>query len=178
MDLIRKRSIVPDPWRLELAPTASLDTASIAPGDIIVSVERWLGEPTTLRARGTRVGVRLGADDGIDALVSSELHELALVDFHFASFAEGRAYSQARLLRARHGFRGTLRASGDVSRDRLSFMERCGFDEFRPDGIDDLAPLLAAFDEVTLRYQPDVADDRTVARRRGFRRRARVSITA
>ena len=48
----------------------------------------------------------------------------------FPKFTDGRAYSQARLLRGRYGYRGELRANGDVLRDQLLFMQRCGFDAF------------------------------------------------
>ena len=58
------------------------------------------------------------------------LDRLALVALVFPSFRDGRAYSQARLLRERHGFRGELRATGDVLRDQFLFLVRAGFDAF------------------------------------------------
>ena len=48
----------------------------------------------------------------------------------FPKFTDGRAYSQARLLRDRYRYKGELRASGDVLRDQLLFMRRCGFNSF------------------------------------------------
>ena len=48
----------------------------------------------------------------------------------FAKFADGRAFSYARLLRDRYGFRGELRAIGDVLIDEIPLMLRCGFDSF------------------------------------------------
>lgn len=50
------------------------------------------------------------------------------IDLHFPKFTDGRAYSQARLLRQRRGFTGELRATGDVLIDQLVHMARCGFD--------------------------------------------------
>ncbi len=64
------------------------------------------------------------------AALAGALEGLALVALRFPKFSDGRAYSQARVLRGRHGFRGEVRAVGDVLRDHLLFMQRCGFDAF------------------------------------------------
>ncbi|HEV7822937.1 MAG TPA: DUF934 domain-containing protein, partial [Burkholderiales bacterium] len=58
------------------------------------------------------------------------LDKLALVALVFPKFQDGRAYSQARILRERQGFRGELRATGQVLRDQFVFMQRAGFDSF------------------------------------------------
>ncbi|MBM3643207.1 MAG: DUF934 domain-containing protein [Alphaproteobacteria bacterium] len=63
-------------------------------------------------------------------LLGDGLARLELIALHFPKFNDGRAYSQARLLRGRMGYRGELRATGDVLRDQLPFMLRCGFDSF------------------------------------------------
>src|SRR5262249_10150908 len=55
---------------------------------------------------------------------------VALVALAFPSFRDGRAYTQARLLRERHGYEGELRATGQVLRDQFVFMLRAGFDSF------------------------------------------------
>lgn len=169
MDVIRNRSVVPDRWRLELATVDDLASAAIAPGDVIVSLPRWLRDHEQLLARGTRVGVRLEPDGDLDALIGCDLHELWLVEIPFATAAEGRGYSQARLLRSRHDFHGDIRASGDVSHDRLAFMERCGCNEFAlPEGRD-LHDALRAFTEIEPHYQPGADAGVLVAQRRGHR---------
>lgn len=56
-----------------------------------------------------------------------------LVVLNFPKFTDGRAYSQARLLRERLGYKGGLRATGAVLRDQLPFLLRCGFDSFESD---------------------------------------------
>ena len=50
------------------------------------------------------------------------------IDLHFPKFTDGRAYSQAFLLRRRLGFQGEIRATGDVLIDQLVAMARTGFD--------------------------------------------------
>jgi uncharacterized protein (DUF934 family) len=74
-------------------------------------------------------GVWLGPDDELESL-ELWLHVLPLVALDFPSFRDGRAYSQAYLLRTRMGWKGELRAIGDVLRDQLSHMRQCGFDSF------------------------------------------------
>ncbi len=60
------------------------------------------------------------------------LDRLALIEVNFPTFADGRGYSAARILREA-GYIGELRAVGDVLVDQLSHMRRCGFDAFAPD---------------------------------------------
>jgi uncharacterized protein (DUF934 family) len=113
----------------------------------------------TLLAGEGEVGVLLKPEDDL-AKVEPYLSRLPLVAIEFPQFNEGRGYSQARLLRDRYRFPGEIRALGDVSRDRLAFLERCGFDAFvlRPGESPEAA--LPAFGEISLRFQPaeDAAD--------------------
>jgi uncharacterized protein (DUF934 family) len=73
--------------------------------------------------------VWLGPDDDVAPLLPW-LATLPLIAIRFPVFTDGRGYSLARLLRGRHGYAGELRAVGDVLRDQLYFLQRCGFDSF------------------------------------------------
>jgi uncharacterized protein (DUF934 family) len=124
MPLWRRGGFVEDGW-------AVLDEEAPAPaqGAIVVSLRRWLAERDALSARLSPVGVALEA--GADAQAHlADLANRPLVALAFAKFADGRAFSYARLLRDRHGFRGELRATGDVLIDEIPLMLRCGFDSF------------------------------------------------
>ena len=101
------------------------------PGDgaVLVSAARFLESPEALLRRGGKVGVIWPNSRGLDDL-APYLDRLALVALVFPSFRDGRAYTQARLLRERHGFAGELRATGQVLRDQFVFMLRAGFDAF------------------------------------------------
>jgi len=70
--------------------------------------------------------------DPVETL-GADVPRLDLIALHFPKFSDGRAYSQARLLRGRLGFGGELRATGNVLQDQLPFMLRCGFDSFESD---------------------------------------------
>lgn len=67
-------------------------------------------------------------DNTADVLTVS-LDGVQRVDLHFPKFADGRAFTQAALLRRRRGFDGEIRATGDVLIDQLVQMQRCGFSE-------------------------------------------------
>ena len=100
------------------------------PGEapVLVSAARFLEDPEGLLKRG-KVGVIWPNSRDLDDLVPY-LDRLALVALVFPSFRDGRAYTQARLLRERHGYEGELRATGQVLRDQFVFMLRAGFDAF------------------------------------------------
>jgi len=101
------------------------------PGDgaILVTAERFLADPEALLRRAGKVGVIWPNNRNLDDLVP-HLDRLASVALVFPTFRDGRAYSQARLLRERHGYEGELRATGQVLRDQFVFMLRAGFDAF------------------------------------------------
>jgi uncharacterized protein (DUF934 family) len=122
-------------------------------GDVVVELARWRAERARLAARRGRVGVRLASDvDPAD--VGTDLDGLALVEVALPKFSDGRVYSLARLLRERYAFAGDLRAVGDVLRDQLFFLARCGFSSFELAPGRDPADALLAFEEFSATYQP------------------------
>jgi len=145
------------------------------PGDgqhIIVSLARWREEGEALRARNTPLGIRLASDQS-PSLVADDLGRFGLVALEFPVFSDGRAFSHARILRERYGFKGEVRAVGDVHRDQLAFMARCGFDAFELAGDGALEDWRAAQAEIGVRYQP-TADARPTALSLRERRRQAV----
>ena len=72
----------------------------------------------------------------------------------FPKFADGRAFTYARLLRERHGYAGELRAVGDVLRDQYQFMLRCGFDAFEVADANSIDGWRQSAAEITVWYQP------------------------
>ena len=100
-------------------------------GDVIVSFARFQADGEALLTEGRRVGVRLKSDEAMEGL-AYDLPRLALVALEFPKFRDGRAFSSATLLRERYGYRGEIRAVGEVLRDLAKDMVRCGFDAFEP----------------------------------------------
>jgi len=93
--------------------------------------------------------VRLEAGDDARALLPY-LDRLALIEVSFPTYRDGRGYSAGRILREA-GYKGELRAAGDVLVDQLPHMRRCGFDSFAPEAEIDAATLrrsLSRYDQV------------------------------
>ena len=86
---------------------------------------------------------------------------LRLIALVFPSFKDGRAYSQARLLREQYGFRGELRATGNVLRDQFLFLVRAGFDSFEAVKEADAAAFVTSVARFSVFYQP--AGDRRMS---------------
>lgn len=89
--------------------------------------------------------------------IATQLDRLPLIAVRFSKFSDGRGHSIARLLRERYSYRGELRAIGDVLRDQLLFLQRCGFDSFELREDQDAAEAASAFDELPVTYQARVA---------------------
>ncbi|MFZ1860513.1 MAG: DUF934 domain-containing protein, partial [Candidatus Competibacter sp.] len=117
-----------------------------------------------LLARDEPVGVRLPNTADVTEL-AEDLPKLAVVALEFPKFSDGRAYSQARLLRERFGYRGEIRAVGDVLRDQLFFMARSGFDAFELREDRSLEEALAAFGDFSESYQPAADQPQPLYRR-------------
>lgn len=100
-------------------------------GAVILSLTRFQAEGDALLAAGRQVGVRIEPAEEVEAL-AYDLPRLALVAPVFPKYRDGRAYTSAHLLRKRLGFKGEVRAVGDVLREQAGFMVRCGFDSFAP----------------------------------------------
>jgi uncharacterized protein (DUF934 family) len=105
--------------------------------------------------------VSLANTDPVEDL-APHVGRLRLIVLSFPKFSDGRAYSQARLLRGRLGYAGELRATGGVLQDQLPFMLRCGFDSFESDQKGFGEALAKARTLFSVVYQP-AEDDRTPA---------------
>src|SRR5690606_27713181 len=114
-------------WLL-LDKDASLDGVPTS-GDLIVPLRLWREHAHALKARDGGLGVWLDADEAVED-IADDLTHFQIVALNFPVFTDGRHYSSARLLRERYGYKGEVRAIGDVLRDQLFYMRRCGFDAF------------------------------------------------
>ena len=148
MALLRHGALQPNEWRF-----VADDAAIPADGAITVSLKRWQAERDDLCARRAPVGVRLKNDE--QALVLGEdVHRLALIELEFPKFTDGRAFSQARILRDKLGYQGELRAFGNILRDQYFYMTRCGIDTVELPDEKPIDGYLAALKEFSAWYQP------------------------
>ena len=114
-----------------------------------VTLEEWQANP---QAHAGASALVIPNDVAIDDL-GIDVSDFNAIILQFPAFKDGRAYSQARLLRERFDYRGELRARGEVLRDQLLFMRRCGFDAFELAGSS-IEGAGEAFDELSFAYQP------------------------
>jgi len=130
------------------------DGAELPPnGGVLVSAKRLLENPEQLFKRDGKVGVIWPNNRDVEELVPY-LDGLAAVALVFPSFRDGRAYSQARLLRERFLYRGELRATGQVLRDQFVFMLRAGFDAFDVKKQSDAEAFAQTVKRYSVFYQP------------------------
>jgi uncharacterized protein (DUF934 family) len=142
-----------------------LDDAPVPEGvPVLLPAARFLADSAELAGRNAPVGV-LWPNNRRVVELAPHLDRLALVALVFPTFRDGRAYSQARQLRERYGFRGELRATGDILQDEFGFLLRAGFDslEVKKDG--DVAAFASALKRYSVFYQP-AAEGRPSAFRR------------
>lgn len=160
--IIKQRGMIQDVWQLlEQSQAGALPFS----GDVIVPLDLWMRERDALSFRLGRIGVWLEADADPEA-IAQDLARFGVIAVRFASFADGRGYSLARLLRERYGYRGELRAIGDVLRDQIFYLSRCGFDAFALRADQDPAQALSALADFSEAYQTSVERPQPLFRRR------------
>lgn len=120
---------------------------------VILPAARLLADARELVLRQAPTGV-IWPNDRRVAELAPYLDWIALVALVFPTFKDGRAYSQARLLRERYEFRGEMRATGQVLRDQLLFLHRAGFDAFEVTKDKDAAVFVEALQRYSVFYQP------------------------
>lgn len=167
--IIKNRAVIDDAWQVvRAAEDGALPAVAALPaGKVLVPFALWRAERDALVAAKPRdeLGVWLAPDSEPADLVA-DFDQITLIGVEFPRFADGRGYSIARLLRERHGWTGELRAIGDVLRDQLCYMERCGFDAFAVRADKDIHDALNAFGEFSQRYQGAVDNPAPLFRRR------------
>lgn len=150
--IIRNGVVALDDWGvLRLEEGDAPESAAVPAGRIIVPLKVWLAQRATLQAR-TEIGVWLDSDEHAEDL-ADDLARLAVVAVNFPKFNDGRGYTIAYRLRVRLGYKGELRAIGDVLRDQLFYMNRVGFDAYETRADKDVHEALKGLADFSVRYQ-------------------------
>lgn len=161
--IIKNGEVIDERWHL-LPLDATLDGISNS-DDLIVPLGLWLESSHALKVRDGGLGVWLQSHEQIEE-IAGDLQLFQVIALDFPVFTDGRHFSTARLLRERYGYKGEIRAIGDVLRDQIFFMHRCGFDAFavRPDR--DPYDALQALQDFSVTYQTAVDQPLPLFRRR------------
>jgi uncharacterized protein (DUF934 family) len=162
--IIKGRAVVADDWSvLRLEEQEAAAGAVVPEGKIIVPLATWLAQRESLAARAG-IGVWIGADERPEA-IKADLDKFAVIAVDFPKFTDGRGYSIAYNLRKRLGYRGELRAIGDVLRDQLFSMHRVGFDAYATRADRDIHDALKGLTVFSEAYQASVDQDLPLFRR-------------
>jgi uncharacterized protein (DUF934 family) len=143
--LIKGRVLVANPWVLA-APGAE------AAAQLILPVADYIKAMEAGESAGSRAPLLQAADLDLAPLLRY-LSRVPLVAIDFTSTGDGRGFTQARLLRQRHGYQGELRAVGKIRADQMFFLARCGFDAFDLLEDEDVNTAVAQLDRFSVAYQ-------------------------
>ena len=160
MPVLKGGVISPDTW-LNVATDDTLPKE----GAIIVGLGRWLAERDELLKRNTALGVRIEPGDDLTK-IRDDIARFDVIAVVFPRFRDGRGFSIGRLLRERYGFKGELRALGDILRDQFLFLHRCGYDAIEVKENMPLDEWHTAMNEFSVWYQPTADGRQSVLRRR------------
>ena len=130
MAIVKNGRVFDDPWQA----LDGRDPAGINPATPLLVNLAELGAHGGTLDRFSRIGVSLLPADTVHDL-GKTLERVELVAVTFPKFNDGRAFSQARLIREALGFKGEIRATGHILRDQLNFLRRGGVDAIEvPEG--------------------------------------------
>ncbi|PCJ32359.1 MAG: oxidoreductase [Alphaproteobacteria bacterium] len=154
MQIIKDKAIIEDNW------THYSGEGDLPEGDLIVSLDLW----QEMDLSGRNIGLQLEPDDMLSD-IKDDLHHFDLIAINFPTFADGRGYSMAKILRDRLGYKKEIRAVGDVMRDQLFYLQRCGFNAFEIKAGRDIVDALDAFEDFSVKYQTSSDEDVPLYRR-------------
>lgn len=148
--LIKDGSIIDD--RYVVAAEDENGALALPAAPVLVKLPVWQKHRDALLAHPHGRGVILAPDQFAES-VADDLGHLDVIAIEFPAFADGRGYSTAALLRGRYGFKGELRATGDVIKDTLFYQQRCGFNAFAVRADKDIHDALGGLSTFSVRYQ-------------------------
>jgi uncharacterized protein (DUF934 family) len=154
----------------ESAATPEQIAGTVIPaGKVIIPFRVWQVRKSELEPhlQAGELGVWLESFELVEDLVAgiADINQLPVIALHFPRFTDGRGFSMATLLRSRYGFRNQLRAIGDVLRDQLFYMQRCGFNAYAIRADRSAADALASLRDFSEPYQGAVDIPQPVWRR-------------
>lgn len=161
--LTKTGGVESDNWHI-FAKEDELNLDALASGNGVVHIQQFIANADTL-AGHDNIGVWLDADDDAQAL-APYCKQLPLIAIRFPTFADGRGFSLARIIRSGLGFKGELMATGGFMQDQLFYLKRCGFDTFLISDDADVESMRASLGDFQHTYQASADDPRPIFRKR------------
>ena len=164
--IIKDGQVIDDVWLvLKLAEGETPEVIALPDAPTLLPLAVWLVRKDEILARRQPVGIWLESNEGPES-IANDLKHFTIIGVNFPKFADGRGYSTARLLRERFAYSGEIRALGDVLRDQLFLLKRCGFDAFAVRQDKDIEAALAGLTAFSESYQTAVDQPQPLFRRR------------
>lgn len=158
--VLKDNRLIDDSWTV-----LAEDSESLPSGDILLSYSQWQTFSDQLDSHDGSVGVIIEGNADIEDIIEPLL-KLPLIAINFPKFADGRAFSSARLIRERYEYSGEIRAVGGFMRDQLYYLSRCGFNAFKFDDSVDLTESAKSLQDFSEAYQVSVDQESPLFRRR------------
>jgi len=162
--IIKNSTVVNDDWSvLRLQEGDAAETVAIPVGKTLVPLKVWLAQKPVLMHRAD-IGVWFASDERVEDL-QDDVAKFSVIAVDFPKFGDGRGYTIAYRLRERSGYRGELRAIGDVLRDQFFYMQRAGFDAFAVRADKDIHEALKSLKDFSITYQASTDEAQPLFRR-------------
>ena len=149
MQIIKDKKIIDDTW------SYIAEDAELKGGDVTVSLARWKKDKQQLLKSGGKLGVRIRPVDSVEE-IAADLGHIQLIELDFPSFADGRLFSHAWLLRSRYNYQGEIRATGHYMPDQVYYLSRVGVNAFNPEKAEHLPLVLSHLNDFTVNYQRSI----------------------
>ncbi len=163
--LIRDGALVEDHWVLVKEANNAGILQALPGRSIIVPYKFWKYFQDDIADFAGEVTIWLNSDESVED-IANLLDQFPLIGLNFPVFSDGRSYTNARELRENLGYQGEIRAIGDVLRDQLYYMKRCGFNAFQLRHDQDPEECLQAFEDFHTGYQASIDQPLPLFRRR------------
>ena len=149
MQIIKDKKIIDDTW------SYIAEDAELKGGDVTVSLARWKKDKQQLLKSNGKLGVRIRPVDSVEE-IAADLGHIQLIELDFPSFADGRLFSHAWLLRSRYNYQGEIRATGHYMPDQVYYLSRVGVNAFNPEKAEHLPLVLSHLNDFTVNYQRSI----------------------
>ena len=163
--LIKNGELAKDYWTIIYNTTDIESQNTKNKKSIIVPLQSWNRFHNELKESANRVGIWLDSNEFANQIIG-DVNEIPLIALNFPVFTDGRSYSNARELRLELHYSGEIRAIGDVLRDQIFYMSRCGFNSFLIREDQDSTSCLKALNDFQTTYQSTAVDKNPLFRRR------------
>ena len=163
--LIKNGALESDHWTILKEATGPEVLQATLNKNFVVPLKFWKTYNQEITEYSGETAIWLESDETVQD-IGSELHNFPLIALNFPSFTDGRSYTNARELREHFLYKGEIRAIGEVLRDQLFYMSRCGFDAFAIRHDQNPEACLKAFSDFSTGYQATIDETEPLLRRR------------